>query len=90
MRAGHEGGGAEGHVQLVARAVVIAHRLSPAFGDPHREEGGDEGRVELVQRRVHVPAIKVREIAIVRGRDGVFVEFPVVRVHQGDVLEALV
>lgn len=78
--AGDEGCGSEGHVELVACAVIVAHGLAPPLGHGDGHEGGDEGRVEVVQRGVDVPAEEAGEVTIVRGGDGEFVEFLVVRV----------
>ena len=86
----YESRGAERDVQFVACAVVVAEGLAAAARDGDGEEGRHFWRVEIVERGVDVPAVEARVGEVVMGRDGVLVEFLVVRVHKGDVGEAFV
>ena len=86
----YKGRGAERDIQFVARAVVIPQRLSAALWHRDREEGGHFWGVEIVERGIDVPAVEARVGEVVLGGDGVFVEFPVVGVHELDVGEAFV
>ena len=85
-----KGRGAQGHGQLIARAVVVPQRLRAARGHLDGEQGGGDGRREAVQRGVNVPPVEPGVAQVVLGGDGGLVEGPVVRVPQAEVLEALV
>ena len=79
--------GAEWDVEFIARAVVVAEGLTASLWDRDGEEGGHLGRVEegAVKRGVNVPAVEARVGEVILFGDGVLVEFPMVRVYEGEV-----
>jgi hypothetical protein len=86
-----ERGRAERYWQLVARAVVVAARLSRALWHTHRVEGRHPGRGEVVEGGVDVPAVEVGGAGcLVRGGDGRLVEGGVGGVLERGGGEALV
>ena len=82
--------GPEGDVQFISRLVVIAKSLASAFGYGDSHQGRHFWRVEIVQRGVDMPAVEARMRQVILLGDRVLVEFPVMRVDEFDVLEALI
>lgn len=88
--AAYKGGSAQGHVQLVACAVVVAAGLAAAAGDLDGEQGGDDGGRKIIERGVDVPAVEAREVVVLFGRDLGGVEGAVVGVAELEIGEAFV
>lgn len=84
-----EGGAAAGYAHLVVASVVVAKLLELGLGDLDRHERGNPGSVQVVQGGVDVPAVEASSVTIIVPADGVVMEGLVVRVLQGDVLQAL-
>jgi len=55
---GDEGGGTQGNLEFIRRAVVISDDLLFASRDFHRVEGCNLGRREAVQSGVNVPSVE--------------------------------
>ena len=53
-----EGGGTQGNLEFIRRAVIISDDLLFASRDLHRVEGCDLGRREAVQSSVDVPSVE--------------------------------
>ena len=88
--AAHKGCGAEGHLKLIACAVIVPKGLRAAFGNRDSQQRGHFWGIEIVKCGVDVPAVEARVGEVVGFRDCLLVEGSVMRMLEFEVFEAFV
>ena len=86
----HKSCGTQRYVQLITSLIIIPESLASALGHGYSHERGHLWRVEIVQRGINVPTVEACVSEIIDFRDRVLVKFPVMRMHELDVLQAFV